>query len=280
MTGCLQGIPARRFMQWRDGHRLAAIEADQGCVDQIVHFHDVAQGIDVDARALPDLRAGGRRQNGLHVDALGGEFQAHALREKQHERLGRTVHRHAELWRQPNNRADIDDRAVTGLCQAWGDGAGESYQRGGVKRDEVSDAVWRLFDKAAGLCGACIVDQDADTGVIAQAGLDCRQIADLGQVGLENIDCNAVLLTQPGCQCLQPRLVAGNQNEVMTALREALGVDSAYTSGGAGDEDSLMGIHGALSSSKVSISDSCALIGPRSIVVFQPWRALDSAKVG
>ncbi|MNP82865.1 hypothetical protein D3C76_1816380 [compost metagenome] len=65
----------------------------------------------------------------------------------------------------------------------------------------MRDAVGGLFDEAAGLGGACVVDQDADAVVIAQAGFNFVQVADLGQVGLEHVDGHGVFVAQFSRQC-------------------------------------------------------------------------------
>ncbi len=87
------------------------------------------------------------------------------------------------------------------------------------------------------------VDEDPDAGVIAQTRLDGGQLAGLCEVGLEDIDGDSMGLAQTSRQGVQSRLVAGDQHEVMAALREALGVGGADAGGGAGDEDSGTGGH-------------------------------------
>ena len=80
----------------------------------------------------------------------------------------------------------------TGLGQAWSDGTGQAYQRGGVQRDQARDAVGALLDECAGLRGAGVVDEDADAGVITQARFDRRQVAELSQVCLQHLNGNPV----------------------------------------------------------------------------------------
>src|SRR3989338_7717166 len=38
LTRCLQNVPTLAFLQWRNGHRLAAVETDQRGLDQITHL--------------------------------------------------------------------------------------------------------------------------------------------------------------------------------------------------------------------------------------------------
>lgn len=63
--------------------RKATIKADECGIHQITYFHDLVQGIDIDARAIPDFRAGSSRQHGLYVDALRCQLQAQSLGQKQ-----------------------------------------------------------------------------------------------------------------------------------------------------------------------------------------------------
>src|SRR5207253_7046411 len=85
----------------------------------------------------------------------------------------------------------------------------------------------------------------------AQASLDRGQIADLGQVSLENINGDVVFLTQPRCKSIQPLFVAGNQYEVVPALCKALGIGSADASGGAGNENGGRDAHELILSSDI-----------------------------
>lgn len=224
-------------MQWRDCHSFTAIKADQRSIDQLAHLHHLGQCVDVDSRALPDLRSGGRREHGLDIDALGRELQSQPLREKQHKCFGSTVDRHAEFRCQPNYGADIDDRAFTRLRKPRSDRAGEPDERGCVERDESSNIVGRLLDEAARLSCPGIVDEDPDPGVFAQARFDSGKVVGLCEIRLEDIDCDAVLLAQVSRQCLQARLVAGDQYEVVAATCEALGVGGANARGSAGNKD-------------------------------------------
>ncbi|MNP04579.1 hypothetical protein D3C76_964980 [compost metagenome] len=92
--------------------------------------------------------------------------------------------------------------------------------------------------------GAGVIDEDADTGVVAQAAFNGCQIAELGQVRRNHLDGDAVCVAQSGCKCVQTCLVSGDQYQIVAALREALGVDGANAGGGAGDENSGTSAHG------------------------------------
>ncbi|CAI8784070.1 hypothetical protein EMIT0373P_11618 [Pseudomonas chlororaphis] len=170
--------------------------------------------------------------------------------EEQHERLGRTVDRHAELRCQAHHRTDVDDRAFACFGQARGDGAGEPHQRRGVEGNQLRNAVGALVDEVTGQRGAGVIDEDADTGVVAQTAFNGCQITELGQVRRNDIDGDVVFAAQAGCKCVQACLVSGNQYEIVAALREAFGVDGANAGGGASDENSRAGTHGVISLSE------------------------------
>ncbi len=149
-------------MQRRNRDQFTAVETDQCRIDQFAHLHHLGKAVDVHAGTLPDFRAGRRRQDGLHVDALGRKFQVQPLREEQYEGLGGAVDRHTHLGRKAHDRADVDDCAGTGLREARSNGGGEPCQCGGIERDQAVDALRGLLHEAARLRHAGVVDQNAD----------------------------------------------------------------------------------------------------------------------
>ncbi|MNN54466.1 hypothetical protein D3C81_1692830 [compost metagenome] len=106
------------------------------------------------------------------------------------------------------------------------------------------DAVGRLVGEAAGLGHARVVDQDADAGIVAQAGFHVGQIGALGEVGRQDVYRDPSVLAQAGGQGFQARRVARDQHQVVAAAGEAFGVDGADAAGGAGDEDGGKQAHG------------------------------------
>jgi predicted secreted protein len=59
----------------------------------------------------------------------------------------------------------------------------------------------------------------------------------LGQVCLQHIDGNTVLLAQVCRQGFQSRLVAGNQHQIVATASKALGIGRPDTAGSARDKD-------------------------------------------
>ncbi|MNQ72578.1 hypothetical protein D3C85_872860 [compost metagenome] len=91
---------------------------------------------------------------------------------------------------------------------------------------------------------ARVVDQDADTCVIAQSSFKGGQVGGACQVGLQHFDGHIACLAQARGQVIQARLVARNEDEVVATAGEALGVGGADAAGGTGDEDSRKRGHG------------------------------------
>ncbi|MNN62171.1 hypothetical protein D3C81_1774530 [compost metagenome] len=104
--------------------------------------------------------------------------------------------------------------------------------------------VGALLDEMAGQRRAGVIDEDADTGIVAQAVFNSGQIAGLGQVRRDHIDGDVMLAAQARSQCIQARLIAGDQHQIVAALRKAFGVDRADAGGGASDQNSRASAHG------------------------------------
>ncbi|MNG09155.1 hypothetical protein D3C84_925600 [compost metagenome] len=111
----------------------------------------------------------------------------------------------------------------------------------------MRDAVGALIDEVTGQRCAGVIDENADTGVVAQAAFNGGQIAELGKVCLNHIDGDVVFAAQARCKCVQASLIAGDQYQIVAALREARGVYSANAGGGASDQNSRASAHGDLS---------------------------------
>ncbi|MCY1378336.1 hypothetical protein D9M69_659620 [compost metagenome] len=84
---------------------------------------------------------------------------------------------------------------------------------------------------------AGIVDQDADRVVVTQARFDFDQIIPIGQIGGKDVDGDASILPELGSQCFHSFAVTGDQDQVVAAPSEAIGIGCADARRGAGDED-------------------------------------------
>ena len=71
-----------------------------------------------------------------------------------------------------------------------------------------------------------------------------RQIRFVVEVGRDRLDGAAGLPLQPLRQGAEPGLVAGNQDQVIAAPGEPVGIDFADAGGGAGDQGGTLGLGG------------------------------------
>jgi hypothetical protein len=95
--------------------------------------------------------------------------------------------------------------------------------------------------------GTGIVDQYADLVVVAQARLDLCQIVPTGEISGKNVDGDAGISAKPGGQSFHSRAVAGDQNQIVAAPGQAIGIGCSDARRGAGDEDGRqLGHNGSL----------------------------------
>jgi hypothetical protein len=91
-----------------------------------------------------------------------------------------------------------------------------------------------------------IVHQHANARIFAQALLDPGEIPRVRQIGRHHIHCDAGFTPEALGQCGQPRRIAGNQDEILTAARKSIRIDRPDASRRARYEDSRFRIHGEL----------------------------------
>lgn len=76
-------------------------------------------------------------------------------------------------------------------------------------------------------CGARVVDQYGDAGVSAQYLFNPSESRLVGQVGNDNLDGTAGVSGEACRQRLKPFSIAGDEDQIMTALCEPIGIDRA-----------------------------------------------------
>ena len=113
---------------------------------------------------------------------------------------------------------------------------GKASHGGDIETDQPVHRIEVGVGETAGR-NAGIVDEDADTAVIAQARFDPRQIGAIGEIGGYDIYFDSRLAAQTRCELLHPRLVARDQNKVMPAPGETVGVGRSDSGRRAGDEN-------------------------------------------
>jgi DNA-binding HxlR family transcriptional regulator len=119
-------------------------------------------------------------------------------------------------------------------------GAREQCRRGDVERDQPFHVAGGCGDEVAVDRHAGIVDEQGDGGVFTEAGGDGGDIGGVGEIGAQHGDGAAGLLAQACGERLQPGGVTRDEDEVVTAPGEPVGIDGADAGGRAGDERGLV----------------------------------------
>ena len=92
-----------------------------------------------------------------------------------------------------------------------------------------------------GSADARVVDQHGDAGIGPQDVLDALQVRRRREVGFDRLDLPAGFVGEPARQRCEPLPVARDQNEIVAALGQTIGVDRTDAGGCAGDEGSAFG---------------------------------------
>jgi hypothetical protein len=105
--------------------------------------------------------------------------------------------------------------------------AREPSQRCRVEIDELRELIGSLIDESSRDAHAGIVHQDADTGVVAKAIFDSRQLTRLGEIRSKDVHCNTGLAVKLSGKSLHTSAVARHEHQIVAALGETFGVDRA-----------------------------------------------------
>ena len=242
-------IPFRQVRQRREGYGLAEVETRQGGVDQVIGRHHNLSRKLVNRLAgdIPELRSGGARQDRLHADALVGELVNERMREREHEGLRGAVDAVQAFRRDRDDRRNIDDRAGAAGDKARDHRIRQPCQRGDVETDHVLHLVDVGSQQRCGGANTSVVDEQGDFGVGLQDVLHAPEVGRGREVGFDRLHLSAGVVDDPARQRSEPLAVPRHKNEVIAALREAIGVDRADPGRGAGDEG------GALRSDRVHV---------------------------
>ena len=118
--------------------------------------------------------------------------------------------------------------------------------------DVESDHLGHLLDigiqQGRDGSGAGIVDEHRDDRIIPERLFPVRDVRLIVEIGRQGSDRASGLPRQAAGDRLEPCLVSAHQDEVIAALCETIGIDSADAPGGAGhDGSTLRGVtHGLL----------------------------------
>ena len=103
--------------------------------------------------------------------------------------------------------------------------AARRVQCGDVELDDVVDRFEVVIGEFAVGGDAGVVDQQRDLRIVRQFLLDLSQVDVIRQVGLQHLDLAARRGREAVGQLLQLLAVAGDDDEIVAALGEAVGVD-------------------------------------------------------
>src|SRR5262249_28976921 len=87
----------------RNGDALAAVEARERGIDEVIGLPYNRQAIDILVGFFPKPRPHGPRQHGLDIDALGPEFCVKTLAQEEEESFRRAINGGTVFWNQPDN---------------------------------------------------------------------------------------------------------------------------------------------------------------------------------
>lgn len=234
----LVGVPFVTRMQRRDRHEFAALEADQRRVDQVGRRHHdfLRQMLERQAGRLPEIGGGRAGQHGLHLHALVGEFVVQRLAEREHERLRAAVHAVQRFRRDRDDRRNIDHRTAAAGDEAGHRRVGEARERRHVQVDHPGHRVDVAVEQRRVRADARIVHEQRDARILLQLRLDGGEGRAVVEVGVDDLDAALRVVRDAIGEGGQPVAVAGDQDQVVTAAREAVRVDGADARRGAGNE--------------------------------------------
>src|SRR5262249_53055955 len=158
--------------------QLALIEAYERSIDHLANFHDLTLivRVDVETRALEDLRPGQSRQHGLHPHTFAGDFGVQRHREVQHERLGRAVRAAEFFGHERYDRCEVNDGASPLLCEFGRSGDRQAIYRDDIDLDHSIQVIEIRAYQWSFRTDTGIVDQHRNLPVLTNSIFDTEQI--------------------------------------------------------------------------------------------------------
>ncbi len=124
--------------------------------------------MDGKAGAIPELGAGGAREDGLNLYSLVSYLVMEGLSEVDHVGLGAAVGPVEELRRECNDGSDVDDETLGALEEARKDGSSKTRKSGHVELNHILELFNFGIDKLGGRTEARVVDESGDSIVRAE----------------------------------------------------------------------------------------------------------------
>ena len=102
-------------------------------------------------------------------------------------------------------------------------------------------------DKGPGCGDSGVVDQHGDPAVVAQALFDASEVRSRRQIGSKDFDSSPRVTDEARGEVVHALLISGDEDEVVAAPRQAVGVGGANARGRSGDQRDavlLFQVHG------------------------------------
>jgi hypothetical protein len=199
------------------------------------------------AYTFENLRSGQARQNRLNADALAGYFRMNGLCQIENEGLGGAVGAVEALRNVGDHRGDIDDRSPAPCSKRLRRRNSQTIDRNHVQLDHGVQIVGIVIKQCTLGTDAGVVDKQGDAFVVSQPRLDGSHCRPVRKISGQDAYFNSGLPRQFFRQRPQPLRIARNEDQIVAALGETVGIGGADAGRGTGDEGSSKGArHGRI----------------------------------
>ncbi len=209
-------------------HQFALVEADQRCIDHVFHRHDDRRGQFLPRQASDFPHVGGRRagQDRLDADPFVGEFVLQRMTEGEDIGFGGAVDTVERLRRYANDGADVDDRARATLDECRCRGVRQPREGDAVECNYLFHFVDVGIEKRHDGADTSVVDEHCDTRIFLQLCFHFREIYLVVEVRHDGGDVASARAREARSERFEGRLAAAYKNEIVSALRETVCIDS------------------------------------------------------
>jgi predicted ATPase/DNA-binding winged helix-turn-helix (wHTH) protein len=187
---------------------------------------------------------GGRDAGKDHLDpyTLVGQLLVQRPAEGEHEGLRTCIHPVENLGVNGNKRGDIDDCSDTAGDESRNRGIGQPRNCAHVQRDHLAHLVNVGAEQWCGGSYPRVVHQNRDARIGPQHFFNHREIGWLAQVGGQHLDFAPGPTGNLGADDLQALSLSRNQNKIIAAVRQSVGIDRTDAGRRATDQGHARGI--------------------------------------
>src|ERR1700730_707073 len=234
----LKRIPVRDIRQRWNGGEFALIKTRERSIDHVLARHNdlFRQILNRRSGNVPEFGCGGTRQYDLHAHALVGEFVPKRLTEGEHERFASAINAIQHFRRDGDDRRDIDDRSFAARNKIGSSRINKPCQHAHIERYHVVHLRDVRAKQRCCRSHARIIDQHRNTSVGLQPFLNLFKVGFSGKIRGDDLDRPARLALQSLRESLKTVLIAGDQNQIVAAPRQAVSVDRADAGRRASDQ--------------------------------------------